>query len=79
MTEGAGPGPGLKGEGSQHATDEKSTGDAGRGSATTAALTSSSENVVSNTHGKNVGNVEKTPLVVGAVVIVLSLSGTLLL
>jgi hypothetical protein len=79
MTDGAGTGPGLKGKGSQHASDETSTSDASPGSGAVAASPSSGENVPGNTHGKNVGNVEKTPLVVGALVIVLSLSGTLLL
>lgn len=76
MSDGAGTGPGLKGDGSQNA-EGTSTGDAkpGSGSVTVTGAPSSSDNAA----GMNAGPVEKTPFVIAGLVVALSLTGTLLL
>jgi hypothetical protein len=78
MTDGAGPGPGLKGDGSQNAAEGASTGDAEPGSGAVAGL-SSGNGKDENAAGRAVGGVEKAPFVVAGLVVVLSLTGTLLL
>jgi hypothetical protein len=77
MSDGAGTGPGLKGDGSQNAGEGTSTGDAkpGSGSVTVTGTPSSSDNAA----GMNAGPVEKTPFVIAGLVVALSLTGTLLL
>ncbi|KAK0643102.1 glycoside hydrolase family 72 protein [Cercophora newfieldiana] len=77
MKNGAGPGPGLGGAGSQNAGGT-STGDAkpGSGSITATPSPSSTKNAASK---PNARSVDKAPIALGALVIVLTLSGTLLL
>ncbi|GAB1313991.1 1,3-beta-glucanosyltransferase [Madurella fahalii] len=80
MANGAGPGPGLKGEGSQNADDGTSTGDARPGSGAVTAVPSSSENAAArHASARNARSVEKAPIIVGTLVLIMSLSGTLLL
>jgi hypothetical protein len=78
MNDGAGKGPGLKGDGSQNAGGE-STGDATPGSGTVSETgkPSSSKNAAGRV-GRP-GSVEKAPFVVAGLVAVLTLTGTLLL
>lgn len=77
MSDGAGTGPGLKGDGSQNAGDGTSTGDASPGSGTVTATPSSSHNAAGS--GMNAGGVDKAAFVVTGLVVVLTLTGTLLL
>lgn len=80
MIDGAGPGPGLKGEGSQNAADGTSTGDAPPGSGAVTATPSSSENAAAgNISARTARNVEMAPIFIGVLVLIMSLSGTLLL
>lgn len=80
MANGAGPGPGLKGEGSQNAADGTSTNDASPGSGAVTATPSSSENAAAgHASARNARSVEKAPIIVGTLVLIMSLSGTLLL
>lgn len=79
MKDGAGTGPGLKGEGSQQAQGT-STGDAqpGSGSSTNTASPSSSQSEnAGSTRG--IGPVDKAPFVVTGLVMFFTLTGTLLL
>ncbi len=78
MTDGAGKGPGLTGEGSQNAADGASTGDAtpGSGAVVETAQPSHSKNAASP---GMVGGVDKAPFVLAALVLGLSLVGTVLL
>lgn len=76
MANGAGPGPGLKGEGSQHSVDHTSTGDATPGSGTVDPSPSSSKNVAGNTN-INFNTVEKAPVIIGVLLIIFSLTVTL--
>lgn len=82
MSDGAGKGPGLKGDGSQNAGggDSESTGDATPGSGTVSETgkPSSSKNAAAGRVG-GPGSVEKAPFVVAGLVAVLTLTGTLLL
>jgi hypothetical protein len=78
MVHGAGPGPGLKGKGSQYAVDGTSTGVKSPRSATATATVSATTSSGLASPVK-VGNVEKAPIVVGALVLGMSLGGTLLL
>ena len=73
--EGAGQGPGLKGVGSQNAGGG-STADAKPGSGTVTETASTSKNAAGVTFG---GPVDKTPFVVAAVTLALTMTGTLLL
>ncbi|KAK4157727.1 glycoside hydrolase [Chaetomidium leptoderma] len=77
MSDGAGTGPGLKGDGSQNAAEGTSTGDATPGSAAVTATPSSSKNAARG--GVGGGSVERAPFAVAALVVVLTLTGTLLL
>ncbi|EAQ92464.1 hypothetical protein CHGG_00699 [Chaetomium globosum CBS 148.51] len=77
MSDGAGTGPGLKGDGSQNAGEGTSTGDATPGSGTVTAT--GRPNNSDNAAGMNAPPVEKTPLVIAGLVMALSLGGTLLL
>jgi hypothetical protein len=78
MTDGAGPGPGLKGDGSQNAAEGASTGDAEPGSGAVAG-SSSGNSKNENAAGRVVGGVDKAPFVLAGLVVMLSLMGTLLL
>ncbi|KAK0719660.1 Glucanosyltransferase-domain-containing protein [Lasiosphaeris hirsuta] len=75
MKEGAGSGPGLKGDGSQNAGGT-STGDAAPGSGTVTGTPSSSKNAGGATF---TGPADKAPLIVAGLVFVLTLTGSLLL
>ncbi len=77
MSDGAGKGPGLKGDGSQNAGEGSSTGDATPGSGTVSETgkPAGSENAA----GGGPGSVEMAPFVVGGLVLVLTMTGTLLL
>jgi hypothetical protein len=75
MSDGAGDGPGLKGDGSQNAAEGTSTGDATPGSGSVAATGTGS----AGGGDKNAGSVDKAPFVVAGLVVVLTLTGTLLL
>lgn len=81
MKDGAGPGPGLKGDGSQNAGEGTSTGDAKPGSGAVAGSSAGGgENGdKENAAGRAVGGVDKAPFVIAGWVVVLSLTGTLLL
>ncbi|KAK4104097.1 glycoside hydrolase family 72 protein [Parathielavia hyrcaniae] len=73
MSNGAGTGPGLKGEGSQKAGDGTSPGDASPGSGSVAAKPSGSGG-----GDENVGSVDRAPVVVAGLVAALTLAGPLL-
>ena len=75
LSDGAGKGPGLKGDGSQNAGEGTSTGDATPGSGTVSETGKPEENAA----GGGPGGVEMAPFVVGGLVLVLTMSGTLLL
>ncbi|KAJ9141643.1 1,3-beta-glucanosyltransferase [Pleurostoma richardsiae] len=80
MTEGAGTGPGLTGDGSQNAGSEDGDGATSTGDVTAASgsvsATATGESKAGITH---VGPFDKTPLVLTGLVFCLSLFGTLLL
>lgn len=78
MKDGAGTGPGLKGEGSQQAQGT-STGDAepGSGSSTNTASPSSSESD-SAAGTRSIGPVDKAPFVVTALAMLFTFTGALL-
>lgn len=74
MSDGAGKGPGLKGDGSQNAGGT-STGDAKPGSGT-ATGSSDKKNAAGVTFG---GPVDKAPFIVTGIAVLFTLGGTLLL
>lgn len=75
MKDGAGKGPGLKGDGSQNAGGT-STGDAKPGSGTSTGEPSSSKNAAGTTFG---GPVDKSPFIVTGIAVFFTLAGALLL
>lgn len=79
MSDGAGAGPGLKGDGSQNAGDEASTGDATPGSGAVGAAPSTSHNAAGRVGGMGAGNTDRAPFVVAGLVMFFSLTGALLL
>ncbi|KAK0616076.1 Glucanosyltransferase-domain-containing protein [Bombardia bombarda] len=79
MSSGAGAGPGLKGSGSQNAAGT-STGDATPGSGTVTATASPSATSSKSAAGPTtVGPVDKAPFILTALVVLLTMTGTLLL
>lgn len=81
MSDGAGKGPGLKGDGSQNAGEGTSTGDAqpGSGAVTNAPGSPQSSSSDNAAPGSNLGPVDKAPFIISGLVVLLSLTGTLLL
>ena len=81
LSEGAGKGPGLKGDGSQNAGEGLSTGNATPGSGTVSATGTpkGSENAAAAGRGGGAGGVEVAPFVVAGLVLVLTMGATLLL
>ncbi|KAK4141297.1 glycoside hydrolase [Dichotomopilus funicola] len=81
MSDGAGKGPGLKGDGSQNAGEGTSTGDAqpGSGKVTNAPNSPQSSSSDNAAPGSNLGPVDKAPFIISGLVVMLSLTGTLLL
>jgi hypothetical protein len=82
MSKGAGAGPGLKGDGSQQASDSgTSTSNAEPGSAAVSggASASGTRNAGARAGGVNGSGFEKAPFIVSGVLLVLTLTGTLLL
>ena len=75
MKNGAGTGPGLKGDGSQNAGGT-STGDAKPGSGAATGTPSGNKNAAGTTFS---GPVEKAPFMITGLVFLFSLAGTLLL
>lgn len=75
MSDGAGTGPGLKGDGSQNAGGS-STGDAEPGSGTITGSPSGSKNAAAVTFG---GPMDKSPFIVTGIALFFTLAGTFLL
>ncbi|KAL2139797.1 hypothetical protein VTI28DRAFT_4682 [Corynascus sepedonium] len=80
MKDGAGSGPGLKGDGSQNAGEGTSTGDATPGSGKVTGVPSSGSGGSGDGDGEeNIGSVDKAPFILTGLVAALTLVGTLVL
>lgn len=77
MAEGAGSGPGLKGDGSQNEAEGTSTGDAAPGSGKVTGTPNNNGN--SDDEEDNAAGLEPAPFIVTGLVAALTLIGTLLL
>jgi hypothetical protein len=79
MKDGAGPGPGLKGDGSQWAVDQASTSEADTGTTSSSTDGSSPEESTNAAMRGNVPSFDKAPFVVSGLAILFTLAGAVAL